>query len=96
MPGTTHDQPVHSQLACEAAAYNVKHPRRVPPAGASNYPALSELYSHAVTHHNRLSNHAHFVCAGEAYGIVWVGARMCVMHVRTARILVGAPGERND
>jgi hypothetical protein len=90
------DDPVHSQLVSEADAYNVKHPRRVPPAGASNYPALSELFAYALTHYSEQPNHGHFVCAGEAYSIVWVGVRLCVMHVCTARVLVGAAGPRND
>ena len=70
---------MHSQLVCEADAYNVKHPRRIPPAGASNYPMLSELYAQALKHYTRQPKQVHFICAGEAYGIVWVGVRMCVI-----------------
>lgn len=80
----------------EWGVYTRKHPRRVISADCENYPTLRWLFEYAVN----LRAHKHlakrFTVEGVQYAIVYIGWRMCVMHVRTGRVLVGAAGGRHE
>ena len=82
------------EALAESTAYNATHPRRVPPADSPNRPVLQHLYAIAVAVLRKRPGAKWFVCDGVQYGIVWQSGRMCVVHRRTHRILVGAPGAR--
>jgi hypothetical protein len=83
-----------AEVLREAALYASKKPRRVAPGDCLNYPALEKLYRYAVFVHSNRPKAKQFAIDGVRYEIVWQGQRMCVMHVRSKRILVGEPGER--
>ena len=83
------------EALAESTAYNDTHPRRVPPADSPNRPVLQQLYATAVAVLCKRPGAKWFVCDGVQYGIVWLSRRMCVVHRRTHRILVGAPGPRH-
>lgn len=80
----------------ESIAYRVGKPRGIPPADSNNRPALEFLYKYAVWVRGTRPNAKRFTYESVLYGIVWVGNRLCVMHVRSARVLVGAPGVRHE
>lgn len=92
----THTLPIVTRALRESIAYRVSKPRGIPPADSSNRPALGFLYRYAVWVRGTRPNAKRFTYEGVLYGIVWVGNRLCVMHVRSARILVGAPGVRHE
>jgi hypothetical protein len=80
----------------ESHAYAASKPRRIPSADSPNRPTLEWLYKYAVWVHGKRPRAKQFTYEGVRYAIVWASGRMCVMHVRSACILVGAPGPRND
>lgn len=92
----THTLPFATRAMRESIAYRVGKPRGIPPADSSNRPALEFLYKYAVWVRGTRPNAKRFTYEGVLYGIVWVGDRLCVMHVRSARVLVGAPGVRHE
>ena len=85
---------IEVEALAESNAYNYTHPLRVPPADSPNRPALKHLYATALAVLGKRPGAKWFVCDGVQYGIVWLSKRMCVVHRRTHRILVGAPGAR--
>lgn len=80
----------------ESDSYRAKKPRSIPPADSPNRPALEFLFRYALWVRSTRSRAKRFTYEGVQYAIVWVGSRMCVMHVPSARVLVGSPGVRND
>jgi hypothetical protein len=80
------------QALREAERYALKRPRRVVSANSDNYPALRWLFRSALKVRSNRPKAKQFAHEGVRYSIVWLGLRMCVMHVRTGRVLVGAPG----
>ena len=87
-------QPLVWRALREAALYTATKPRAIPPSDSETRPALKFLYEYAVWVRSRRSKAKRFTYEGVQYAIVWAGGRMCVMHVQTARVLVGAPGPR--
>ncbi len=87
--------PVYLRALRESNAYTVNKPHRIPPSDSPNRPVLEWLYKYAVWVRSNRPNAKQFTYEGVRYAIVWTGGRMCVMHVRTASVLVGAPGVRN-
>jgi hypothetical protein len=87
---------IEDQVLREAQSYAVKHPRRVISADCENYPGLYWLYRHAKFVRETRAKAKRFIHQGVQYSIVWQGLRMCVMHVRTGTILVGAPGGSHE
>jgi hypothetical protein len=83
---------LEDQLLSEAQRYALKRPRRVISADCENYPGLHWLFRHAQLVREIRPKARQFVHQGVVYAIVWQGVRMCVMHARTGRLLVGAPG----
>jgi hypothetical protein len=83
------------QILREAWLYRYKHPRRVISADCENYPGLRELYRYALGVCSQRPKAKQFKHEGVRYAIVWLGERMCVMHLRTMRVLVGAPGDKS-
>jgi hypothetical protein len=79
----------------ESIAYRVAKPRGIPPADSPNRPALEFLYNYAVWVRSTRPRAKRFTYDGVLYGYVWAGDRMCVLHIRSGRVLVGAPGVRN-
>jgi len=79
----------------ESIAYRVGKPRGIPPADSNNRPALEFLYKYADWVRGTRPRAKRFTYDGVLYGIVWAGDRMCVLHIRSGRVLVGAPGVRN-
>jgi hypothetical protein len=80
------------QALREAERYALKRPRRAVSASSDNYPALRWLFRYALQVRSNRPKAKQFTHEGVRYSIVWLGLRMCVMHVRTGRVLVGAPG----
>lgn len=80
----------------ESDAYRAIKSRAVPPADSPNRPTLERLYRYAVSVRDRNPKALHFSIEGVRYDIVWEGYRLCVMHKDTNRVLVGAPGRRNE
>lgn len=80
------------QALREAERYAVKRPRRVVSANSDNYPALRWLFRNALHVRSNRPRTKQFIHEGVRYCIVWLGLRMCVMHMRTGKILVGEPG----
>jgi hypothetical protein len=83
---------LEAQLLREAQRYEAKRPRRVISADCENYPGLRWLYRYALWVRSQRPHAKQFRYEGVLYAIVWLGRRMCVMHMRTKRVLVGAPG----
>lgn len=79
----------------ESESYRASKPRAIPSADSPNRPTLEFLYRYAVWVRDKRPSAKQFNYDGVRYGIVWVGNRFCVMHMRTSRVLVGAPGARN-
>jgi hypothetical protein len=73
---------MEAQVLNEARLYRAKRPRR----------GLHWLFRHAQLVREIRPKARQFVHQGVVYAIVWQGVRMCVMHVRTGRLLVGTPG----
>jgi hypothetical protein len=88
--------PLYLRALNESNAYAAIKPRRIPSADSPNRPTLEWLYKYAEWVNSNRRNAKQFTHEGVRYSIVWASGRMCVMHVRSARILVGAPGVRND
>lgn len=84
-----------SRALKESTLYTATKPRAIPPSDSDTRPALKFLFEYAVWVCSRRSKAKRFTHEGVQYAIVWVGRRMCVMHVQTARVLVGAPGARH-
>lgn len=84
--------PVYLRALRESNAYAANKPRRIPSADSPNRPTLEWLYKYAVWVRGKRPRAKQFTYEGVRYAIVWASGRMCVMHVRSARILVGAPG----
>jgi len=80
----------------ELGLYTANKPRAIPPADSPNRPALEFLFKYALSVRTRRPRAKRFTCEGVQYAIVWAGRRMCVVHVTSARVLVGSPGARND
>ena len=80
----------------ESDSYRAKKPRSIPPADSPNRPALEFLFRYALWVRSRRPQAKRFTYEDVRYAIVWMGSRMCVMHVPSARVLVGSPGMRND
>lgn len=91
-----HRQPLVVRAMRESTLYAVNKPRAVPPADSPNRPVLEFLFKQALWVRCMRPHAKRFSYEGVQYAIVWTGNRMCVMHVRSGRVLVGAPGERND
>lgn len=87
--------PVYCRALRESTAYAATKPHRIPPADSPNRPTLEWLFKYAVSVRLTEPEAKSFTFEGEHYSILWAGGRMCVMHARSARILVGAPGVRN-
>lgn len=87
---------MEAQLLSEAQRYALKRPRRVISADCENYPGLNWLYRYALWWRSLQPREALFTYEGVSYAIVWLGKRMAVMHVRTGRVLVGAPWGHHD
>ncbi len=87
--------PVYLRALHESNAYAASKPRRIPPADSPNRPALEWLYKYAVWVRRNKPRAKKFTYERVRYAIFSVSDRMCVMHVQSARILVGAPGVRN-
>ena len=79
----------------ESNLYTASKPRTIPPSDSDTRPALKFLFEYAVWVRAKRARAKRFNHEGVQYAIVWVGRRMCVMHVQTARVLVGAPGVRH-
>jgi hypothetical protein len=84
------------QALREAERYAVKRPRRVVSANSDNYPALRWLFRYALQVRSHRPKAKQFTHEGVRYCIVWLGIRICVVHVRSGRVLVGAPGPRYE
>ncbi len=80
------------QALREVERYTAERPRRVLSANSDNYPALRWLFRCALQVRSNRPKAKQFTHEGVRYSIVWLGLRMCVMHVRTGKLLVGAPG----
>lgn len=87
-------QPLVWRALKESTLYTATKPRTIPPSDSATRPALKFLYEYAVWICAKRPKAKRFTNEGVHYAIVWVGRRMCVMHVQTARVLVGAPGVR--
>ena len=87
-------QPLVWRALKESTLYTATKPRTIPPSDSDTRPTLKFLYEYAVWVRSRRSKAKRFTYEGVQYAIVWAGRRMCVMHVQTARVLVGAPGAR--
>ncbi|NJS35895.1 MAG: hypothetical protein HC765_04750 [Brachymonas sp.] len=84
---------MEAQLLREARLYASRHPRRVISANCENYPNLRWLYQYALWVRRQRAFTKQFTYERVRYAIVWIGRRMCVMHVKTGCLLVGEPGE---
>lgn len=89
-------EPVVAQALRESHVYGCEKPRTIPPADSPNRPALELLFNVALSERAKRPNAKRFVYEGVRYSIVWAGSRMCVLHVPSARIIVGAPGPRSE
>jgi hypothetical protein len=87
---------MEAQVLSEAQRYALKRPRRVISADCENYPGLLKLYRYAQWIRSKRPQAKLFAFEGVRYAIVWQGVRMCVMHVRTGKLLVGAPGTSDE
>jgi hypothetical protein len=87
---------LEDQYLREAASYAIKHPRRVVSENCTNYPGLHWLFRHAKLVHEKDPKARQFTHQGKQYAIVWQGLRMCVMHVATGTVLVGAAGVSDE
>jgi hypothetical protein len=85
-----------AQVLNEARRYAAKRPRRVIAGNCENYPGLRYLYWYAQWVRTNRPKAKQFTLEGVRYAIVWQGVRMCVMHVRTGWLLVGAPGGNHE
>ncbi len=88
-------QPLAVRALRESALYTAQKPRGIPPSDSDTRPALKFVYEYAVCVRSNRPNAKQFTYQGVRYAIVWAGTRLCVMHVKTARLLVGAPGPRH-
>ena len=79
----------------ESNSYRLDKPRAVPPADSANRPTLEFLYRYGLWVRSRRPSAKQFKYESELYRFVLLGHRLCVMHARTGRVLVGAPGVRN-
>ena len=86
----------HDDRRSSAERYALKHPRRVISGDCENYPALRDLYCHAKLVRDTRHKAKGFTRQGVPYSIVWQGKLMCVMHVPTGTLLVGAPGVEHE
>ena len=86
-----HDTPifVYSYAVTESNCYASRKTHLIPPSDSIHYPTLKFLFKHAVWVLHTYSRPENFTYARVEYAIVWVGKCMCVMHVASARILVG-------
>lgn len=89
------NQPLVCRAFRESSLYTATRYRAIPPSDSNNRPALRRLYEYAVWVGTKRPKAKRFTYEGVQYAIVWVGGCMCVMHVKTARVLVGAPGPRD-
>ena len=89
-------EPCFASALRESNAYASNKPRAIPAADSPNRPALEFLFKYALWVRARRPAAKRFTYEGIQYGIVWAGRRMCVMHMPSARIIVGAPGVRGD
>lgn len=80
----------------ESNHYRASKPRAIPPADSPNRPALEFLFRYALWVRCRRPRAKRFTYEGVQYAIVWAGHRMCVMHLPSARVLVGSPGPRHE
>jgi len=79
----------------ESNSYCINKPRAVPPADSANRPTLEFLYRYGLWVRSKRPIAKGFRYEGELYRFALLGHRLCVMHARTGRVLVGAPGVRN-
>ena len=79
----------------ESNAYRFDKPRAVPPADSANRPTLEFLYRYGLWVRSRRPSAKEFRYEGELYRFVLLGHRLCVMHARSSRALVGEPGPRD-
>jgi hypothetical protein len=96
MQPSAQGMPAYLRALQESIEYAAAKPRRIPSANSPNRPTLEWLYNYAIFVRSNRPSAKQFTHEGVRYSIVWAGGRMCVMHVRSARILVGAPGVRDD
>ena len=89
-------QPLVVRALRESHRYTAIKPRAIPPADSPNRPALQVLFKYALWVRCRRPRAKRFTYEGVQYSIAWAGGRMCVVHVSSARILVGAPGARHE
>ena len=89
-------QPLLVRAMRESHRYAAIKPRAIPPADSPNRPALQFLFKYALSVRCRRPRARRFTYEGVQYSIAWAGGRMCVVHVSSARILVGAPGARHE
>jgi hypothetical protein len=87
---------VEARALSESSQYAAAKPRRTPPADSPNRPILTTLYRYALWVRDIRPHAKLFRYEGVRYAIVWEGHRLCVMHMPTHRILVGAPGPRHE
>jgi hypothetical protein len=83
-----------AEILRDANRYASKKPRRVAPGECYDYHALRWLWWYAQWVRSNRSKAKRFTLEGVHYAFVYLGRRMCVLHVRSGRVLVGEPGER--
>lgn len=88
-------QPLAVRALRESSLYAARKPSAIPPADSPNRPALEFLFRYALWVRSRRPRAKRFTYEGVQYAIVWAGKRMCVLHLPSARVLVGSPGPRN-
>ena len=87
---------MEARLLQEARLYASKHPHRVVSADCHNYPSLNWLYRYATWVRGKRRNAKQFSHEGVRYAIVLLGDRLAVLHIKSGRVLVRAPGDRNE
>ena len=75
----------------ESWHYTCRKPGRVPAADSPNRPALAWLWLAGYLAVLRRGNVRAFRCAGAKFGVVFLGARLCVFDWATRNMLVRSP-----
>lgn len=79
------------EIRREAWRYGCQKPGRVPAADSPNRPALARLWLAAYLAAMRRRNLRTFTYAGAKFGVVYIGAKLCVFEWQTRSVLVRSP-----
>lgn len=79
----------------ELRDYQEKNPGKVPPADSPSRPGLARLWAEAYSRQTKRPKLKTFNYQGQRYGLIYIGAALCVLCTQSRLVLVRPPTSLN-